>query len=97
MFDLICVQFNHKAFTYKYKNKMVTATKSKRALIRIWVTDEITRTLMAEFDTTGNTVRLALRFISDSELSKKIRNRAIALMEDVNKKNKKNMAEYDQD
>lgn len=75
---------------------MSETSKTKRTQKRIWVTDEITRQLVKDFEVTGNTVRIALKFYSDSDLSKKIRAAAIKKMEDVMVQNEQLMHEFDQ-
>jgi hypothetical protein len=76
---------------------MNTETTTKRSQQRIWVTDQNTRDLVAEFNITGSHVRNCLKFYTDSELAKKVRVRAIELMEQVMKRNEELMSEYDQD
>lgn len=76
---------------------MTTETKPKSPKARIYVTNSITQALMKEFDVADNTIRVALKFYSESDLSKKIRSRAIELMDDVNKTNTQLIQEYDQD
>lgn len=76
---------------------MNQSPKTKKRKTRIWVTDEVTRQLVQEFETTGNTILVALKFYTESELSKKIRKRAMELMEETTKKNQALIEEYDQD
>lgn len=61
---------------------------------RIWVTDEVTRTLKSEFSTTNASILNALKFASYSAEAKKIRNRAIALMVETQKSNEELMSEF---
>lgn len=75
---------------------MSETSRTKRTQKRIWVTDEITRQLVKDFEVTGNTVRIALKFYSDSDLSKKIRAAAIKKMEEVMVQNEQLMHEFDQ-
>lgn len=76
---------------------MNQSTKLKKRKARIWVTDEVTRQLVVEFNTSGNTILVALKLYTDSELSKKIRKRAMELMEETTKNNQALITEYDQD
>jgi hypothetical protein len=76
---------------------MNTETITKKTKARISVTDAITRTLISEFKVSGNTVRVSLKFYSDSETSKKIRSRANELMQETVKLNALSIQEYDQD
>ena len=55
---------------------------------RVWVTDEVTRKLKEEFKTSGTTVLNALKFASYSEQGKKIRERAMVLMQENEASNK---------
>lgn len=61
---------------------------------RIWVTDEITRTLTVEFETSGTTVLNALKFASYSDQAKQIRERAMKLMEENEISNKELMSAF---
>lgn len=67
---------------------------AKKRQKRIWVTDEVTRTLTKEFKTSGTTVLNALKFSSYSEQAKKIRLKAIELMKEVEKSNSELMSEF---
>lgn len=76
---------------------MSTATKLKKSPPRIWVTDEVTRKLVEEFETTGNTVLISLKFYISSDRAKLIRKRAMELMAETTIKNQALITEYDQD
>ncbi len=71
--------------------------KAKKSPPRIWVTDDVTRKLIEEFGTTGNTVLISLKFYISSERAKLIRKRAMELMAETVKQNRKLIQEYDQD
>lgn len=66
----------------------------KKRQKRIWVTDEITRTLTKEFKTSGVTVLNALKFSSYSPQAKKIREKAAVLMNECIKNNQDLMNEF---
>lgn len=72
-------------------------TTEKRSQTRIWITDQHTRELVAEFGISGSHVRNCLKFYTDSDLAKKVRERAIEKMEKTIARNKELMQEYDQD
>ncbi len=76
---------------------MSQLTKTKKRKTRIWVTDEVTRQLVQEFNVAGNTILVALKFYTESDLSKNIRKRAMQLMEETTQNNQALINEYDND
>lgn len=70
---------------------MANGSKKRK---RIWVTDEVTRTLCSEFETTHTTVLNSLKGFSHSDLAVSIRTKAIHLMEEVMKSNKELIKEF---
>lgn len=69
------------------------ANKEKKQK-RVWVTDDITRKLCAEFTTSNTNVLNALKFSSYSDQAKKIRVRAMELMEKTQEQNQELMQEF---
>lgn len=63
--------------------------KQKKRKDRIRVTDEITAQLVSEFETSNQTVLVALKFHTYSDLAEKIRSRAMELMQETMKENQK--------
>lgn len=67
---------------------------AKKRQKRLWVTDEVTRELSKEFNTSGTTILNALKFASYSDQAKKIREKAMEKMKSVEKSNAELMNEF---